>query len=185
MRDNPAMNGSLKGKLLLASPALRDPTFARSVLLIVEHGDDGAMGLVLNRPAAATVAEAAPELERLVPEHDPIYIGGPVQPGSVMVLAQPAEAGLLVTGDVGLLAAEDGLKQMQGATRRMRLFAGHAGWGPGQLEEELGREDWIVEPPLPGELFSDTAEQLWSDVLTRKGGTFALIARMPLDPSLN
>jgi putative transcriptional regulator len=179
---------SLKGKLLLASPTLADPNFARTVVLIAEHTEDGAMGLVLNRPATTTVAESAPELEELVDAEEPIYIGGPVQPSAVIVLAAfaaPEVAGLLVNDEVGFLSAEADFATSREATRRRRVFAGHAGWGPGQLDEELDREDWIVEPPLPDELFSDDADELWAEVLTRKGGAFALIARMPLDPSMN
>lgn len=179
---------SLKGKLLLASPTLSDPNFARTVVLVAEHNEDGAMGLVLNRPATTTVAESAPELEELVDAEEPIYIGGPVQPSAVIVLAsfeQPDVAGLLVGDHVGFLSAEEDFATSRDATRELRVFAGHAGWGPGQLDEELEREDWIVEPPADGELFSADAEELWSEVLTRKGGAFALVARMPLDPSVN
>jgi putative transcriptional regulator len=179
---------SLKGKLLLASPTLSDPNFARTVVLVAEHNEDGAMGLVLNRPATTTVAESAPELEELVDAEEPIYIGGPVQPSAVIVLAsfeRPELAGLLVKDDVGFLSADEDFETSRDATRRMRVFAGHAGWGPGQLDEELEREDWIVEPPLDTELFAPDAEELWAEVLTRKGGTFALVARMPLDPSVN
>ena len=179
---------SLKGKLLLASPTLLDPNFARSVVLVAEHTEEGAMGLVLNRPAETTVAEAAPDLEQLVQDEEPLYVGGPVQPTAVIVLAtfaDPSAAGLLIRDDVGFLSAQLDVGESVAATERMRVFAGHAGWGPGQLDEELEREDWIVEEPLPGELFALEAEELWTRVLTRKGGTFALVARMPLDPSLN
>ncbi|MGB2711718.1 MAG: YqgE/AlgH family protein [Conexibacter sp.] len=179
---------SLKGKLLLASPTLLDPNFARTVVLVAEHSEEGAMGLVLNRPAEATIGDAAPELERLVDRDEPLYVGGPVQPTAVIVLAAfttPEAAGLLIRDDVGFLAAQLDLAESRAATERVRVFAGHAGWGPGQLDEELDREDWIVEEPAAGELFSSEPEELWTSVLTRKGGTFALVARMPLDPSLN
>lgn len=179
---------SLKGKLLLASPTLEDPNFARTVVLIAEHNEDGAMGLVLNRPAEATVGESAPELEELVGGDEPIYVGGPVQPTAVIVLAaftDPASAGLMISDDVGFLSAQLDLAESAAVTNRTRVFAGHAGWGPGQLDEELEREDWIVETPRPDELFASDPDALWSRVLTRKGGTFALVARMPLDPSLN
>jgi len=179
---------SLKGKLLLASPTLLDPNFARAVVLVAEHGEEGAMGLVLNRPAEATVAEAAPELEQLVDPREPLYVGGPVQPNAVIVLAafaDPSAAGLLISDDVGFLSAQSELPDSVAATERRRVFAGHAGWGPGQLEEELEREDWIVEDAERDDLFAEDAEELWSGVLTRKGGTFALVARMPLDPSVN
>jgi len=179
---------SCRGKLLIAAPTLMDPNFVRTVVYVAEHSEEGAMGLVLNRPATTTVAESAPELEELVDPSEPIYVGGPVQPQSVIVLAafdDPRAAGLLIDGDVGFLSAEEDFATSRAAAREMRVFAGHAGWGPGQLDAELEREDWIVEPPLPHELFSDEPEQLWGAVLTRKGGPFALVARMPLDPSVN
>jgi putative transcriptional regulator len=179
---------SLKGKLLLASPALEDPNFLRTVVLIAEHNDEGAMGLVLNRPAEVTVGDSAPELEELVDARDPLYVGGPVQPTAVIVLAaftDPGAAGLLISDDVGFLSAQIDLADSAALTHRARVFAGHAGWGPGQLDEELEREDWIVETPRPDELFASDPDGLWSQVLTRKGGTFALVARMPWDPSMN
>jgi putative transcriptional regulator len=179
---------SLKGKLLLASPALADPSFARTVVFVAAHDEDGAMGLVLNRPAEATVADSAPELEELVGAEQPLFVGGPVQPTSVIVLAafrNPTAAGLLISDDVGFLAAQADFADSVSATYRARAFAGHAGWGPGQLDDELEREDWIVETPRPEELFSAEPEELWSSVLTRMGGAYALVARMPLDPSLN
>jgi putative transcriptional regulator len=179
---------SLKGKLLLASPTLEDPSFARTVVLVAEHNEDGAMGLVLNRPADVTVGQSAPELEELVDAHEPIYVGGPVQPTAVIVLAaftDPGAAGLMISDDVGFLSAQLDLAESAAVTKRTRVFAGHAGWGPGQLDEEMGREDWILETPRPDELFASDPDSLWSRVLTRKGGTFALVARMPLDPSLN
>lgn len=187
MRQNGRVD-SLKGKLLLASPALEDPNFVRSVVLIAEHDDEGAMGLVLNRPAEVTVGDSAPELEELVDAREPLYVGGPVQPTAVIVLAaftDPGAAGLLISDDVGFLSAQIDLADSRDATHHARVFAGHAGWGPGQLDEELEREDWIVETPRPDELFSSEPDGLWSQVLTRKGGTFALVARMPVDPSVN
>jgi putative transcriptional regulator len=179
---------SLKGKLLLASPALEDPNFARTVVLIAEHSEEGAMGLVLNRPAEATVGDSAPELEELVDASEPIYVGGPVQPNAVIVLAaftDPGAAGLLISDDVGFLSAQLDLAESAAVTQRTRVFAGHAGWGPGQLEDEVGEDAWIVEAPLREELFSDDPDDLWAAVLRRKGREFALLSTMPPDPSLN
>ena len=179
---------SLRGQLLIAGATLPDPNFARTVVLVAEHTDEGAMGLVLNRPADVTVGESAPELEELVDGNESIYVGGPVQPTGVIVLAaftDPGAAGLLISDDVGFLSAQLDLAESASVTRRTRVFAGHAGWGPGQLDEETEREDWIVETPRPDELFSSSPDGLWAQVLTRKGGTFALVARMPVDPSLN
>ncbi len=179
----------LRGKLLLASPTLLDPNFVRTVILVAEHTDEGAMGLVLNRPAASTVAEAVPDLGWLVGEDEQVYVGGPVAETAVVVLAEfsrPEVAGALVEDDLGFIGTDaDDPEALEGAVRRARVFAGHAGWGPGQLEGELEEEAWIVEPPLRDEIFSDDAQGLWAAVLRRKGRRYALLATMPLDPSLN
>jgi putative transcriptional regulator len=181
------MDESLRGKLLIASPALVDPNFARSVVLITEHTDDGAMGVVLNRPSETSVEQVAPELATVV-DSEPVFIGGPVQPQALVVLAEfadPEAAAWIVVADVGFVAAETERERLERAVRRGRVYAGYSGWGAGQLEGELAEEAWIVEPPMASELFADDPEALWQDVLARKGGQFALIARMPDDPSLN
>ncbi len=178
---------SLRGQLLVAAPSLLDPNFERTVVLIAEHTEEGAMGLVLNRVSETSVAEAVPELESLAGEQ-PVHVGGPVAPSSVVILGDyedPDDAGLVVTGGVGLPAADSDIDDLFAATRRVRVFAGHAGWGPGQLDAELEREDWIVAPALPEEVFTEDPDSLWSAVLARKGGKFTLVARMPPDPSLN
>jgi putative transcriptional regulator len=182
------MDESLAGQLLLASPALQDPNFERTVVLIGVHSEEGAMGVVLNRPSAVTVGEAAPQLEEAVGESDPVYVGGPVQPSSIVFLAEfldPSPAGLLVLGRIGFPAPDAELEQLSEATERVRVFAGFAGWGEGQLEAEIDQGDWIADQAQPEDVFTDDPQQLWSNVLTRKGGSYALVARMPQDPSVN
>jgi putative transcriptional regulator len=182
------MEESLAGQLLLASPTLRDPNFARSVVLINLHNEDGAMGLVLNRPSALTVLEAVPQLEKAVSEGERVYVGGPVQPTSIVFLAEfldPTPAGLLVLGRIGFPAPDAGIEELIEATDRGRVFAGYAGWGEGQLDAEIEQGDWIAHAALPEDVFSDVPEDLWGRVLTRKGGSYALLARMPPDPSVN
>jgi putative transcriptional regulator len=182
------MEESLTGQLLLASPTLRDPNFARTVVLIGVHSEEGAMGIVLNRPSALTVGEAVPQLEATLDEQEPVYIGGPVQPNSIVLLAEfldPSPAGLLVLGRIGFPAPDTDIEELTRATARGRVFAGYAGWSEGQLDAELDQGDWIVQPAQPQDVFCDEPEDLWSDVLTRKGGSYALIARMPTDPSVN
>jgi len=179
---------SLRGQLLIASPALTEPTFSRTVILVTEHTDEGAMGVVLNRPSDAEVGDAVPELAELAGEHTVVFAGGPVQVQVLIVLAEfrdRAAAAAIVVADVGLVSADVETEALVEATRRARVFAGYAGWGPGQLDSELDEDAWIVEPPVPGELFAEDPEGLWRAVLERKGGRFALLARMPLDPSLN
>ena len=178
---------STRGKLLIAGPGLMDPNFWRTVVLMVEHSEEGALGLVLNRPSETTVGEAVSELEHLLDVDDRLFIGGPVQPSALIVLAEfddPEQAALIAFLDIGVLATdspEDGAP----ALRRGRAFVGHAGWGPGQLESELERGDWILEPARREDVFTGGALELWPTVLTRKGGSYALLARMPPDPSVN
>jgi len=182
------MDESLTGQLLLASPALRDPNFRRTVVLVSVHSEEGAMGVVLNRPSAVTVGEAVPQLERAVDEQEPVYVGGPVQPTSIVFLAEfldPSPAGLLVFGRIGFPAPDAGIEELTEATARRRVFAGYAGWAEGQLDAEVEDGDWISDAALPDDVFTELPEQLWSRVLTRKGGSYALIARMPGDPSVN
>lgn len=178
---------SLKGQLLIAGPGLIDPNFRRTVVLVGEHSEEGALGVILNRASESTVDEAAPELSSLVAGLGAIHVGGPVQPSAIVVLAefsQPGRAGSLVLGSVGFLPSEVDPDEL-GELRRARVFAGYAGWGPGQLDGELDEGSWIVEPALPDDVFTADPEELWSDVLRRKGGPFGVLALMPLDPSLN
>ncbi len=145
------------------------------------------MGIVLNRPADAEVVEVLPELAEIAAE-EPVFVGGPVQPDSLVVLGEfndPDKAAWIVVADVGLVSAATDLDELPAAVRRGRVYAGFSGWGPWQLESELEEDAWIIEPPIPPELFPDDPETLWSAVLERKGGQYALVARMPEDPSLN
>jgi putative transcriptional regulator len=179
---------SLLGQLLIASPALFDPNFRRTVVLITEHGDEGAMGLVLNRPSETEVADGAPPLSRLVGPGDRVHVGGPVEPGAVTVLAEfedADDAAAVVLGDIGFVRADAELDELDGATRRARVFAGYCGWSPGQLEAELEIDSWIIEPPQADDVFAEDPDGLWSTVLRRKGGQFAIVALMPYDPSVN
>ncbi|HVS84505.1 MAG TPA: YqgE/AlgH family protein [Gaiellaceae bacterium] len=178
---------SLQGQLLIASPALLDPNFRRTVVLVTEHNDDGAAGLVLNRPSPVPVAEAVPALEALVEDGEQVWVGGPVQTDAVLVLGEfedPDDAAVPLFGGLGFPSLDDP-DEIVPVTRRRRVFAGFAGWGAGQLEGELERDDWILEPADADDAFTDAPEELWRDVLRRKGGVYELVARMPEDPSLN
>ena len=179
---------SLRGQLLIAGATLPDPNFSRTVVLVCEHSEEGALGLVLNRPTELAVADAAPELVDLTGYDATIDSGGPVQPDALLVLAEfddPDQAGLCVVGNVGLVGDGSEIEDLVDATQRARVFAGYAGWGPGQLDAELAREDWFVAPAGVDDIFNPDADELWRRVLSRKGGRFALVARMPVDPSVN
>ena len=152
------MDDSLAGQLLLASPALDDPNFRRTVVLIGVHSEEGAMGVVLNRPSEVTVGEAVPQLEQAVAEQEPVYVGGPVQPTSIVFLAEfldPSPAGLLVLGRIGFPAPDADIDELTDATARGRVFAGYAGWGEGQLDAEVDHGDWIAQTALPEDVFTD------------------------------
>ncbi|HEU4658654.1 MAG TPA: YqgE/AlgH family protein [Capillimicrobium sp.] len=178
---------SLRGQLLIAGPALDDPNFHRTVVLICAHGDEGALGLVLNRPSPLAVGDAVPELSAALDEGGRLWVGGPVQPASVVLLADFVDPGesLVVAGDLGLVTDGSSLDDLVDRTRRVRAFIGHSGWGPGQLEAEVERDDWIVAPLRAADPFDHDAESMWSRALQAMGGRYALVARMPEDPSVN
>ena len=179
---------SARGQLLIAGPKLEDPNFWRTVVLVVEHSSEGALGLVLNRPSESKVSDAVPQLTELVELDDDVLLGGPVGQSAVIVLADfqnPDDAALIAFGTVGVLGGEGPGDAIDTDVRVARVFAGHAGWGPGQLDDELERGDWILEPARHDDAFTEEPKALWSQVLVRKGGSYALIARMPADVSLN
>jgi putative transcriptional regulator len=172
---------SLRGHLLIAAPSLFD-YFRRTVVLVLEHTADGAMGVVLGRETETLVAEAVPALAELAGDDDVVYLGGPVSPESVVALGEfedPEEAGSRVVGSLGTLdpdAANDSLV-------RVRVFAGYAGWSAGQLDAELESDAWIVQPADALDPF--VSGDIWSEALARAGGRYKLMATMPADPSLN
>jgi putative transcriptional regulator len=178
---------SLQGKLLIAAPSLIDPNFKRTVILIAQHSEEGAMGLVLNRPSDTAVIDAVTPLCSLVGDDALIWAGGPVEPGGVIVLAEfddTAVAAELIFGDIGFMGADADPADVALASRRARVFAGYAGWSAGQLEAELEEDSWFTAEPVEDDVFTPEGD-LWSDVLERKGGPYALLSKMPPDPSLN
>jgi putative transcriptional regulator len=178
---------SLQGQLLVSSPSLVDPNFVRTVVLITEHTESAAMGLVLNRPTSIAVRDAVPILADLVDPEEPVYEGGPVQPEAVVALAEfddPAESAAIAFGRIGFLRADGDPGAIGTVERHLRVFCGYAGWGAGQLEDELEQEAWFVAPALPTDVFPGDPE-LWRTVLRRLGGDYAMVAMMPDDPSVN
>jgi putative transcriptional regulator len=172
---------SLRGKLLIAAPSLFD-YFRRAVVLVLEHTPDGAMGVVLGRASETRVADAVPALAELAGTDQVVWVGGPVAPDSVVALGEfedPAEAGTCVVGALGTLDPE----ATSVSLRRLRVYAGYAGWAPGQLDGELDEGAWIVDSLDPDDPFRDA--DIWSLALKRKGGGYRLLATMPADPSVN
>lgn len=177
------------GRLLIAAPSLADPNFQRAVVVMLEHSEDGALGLVLNHPTEIRAADALPEpLCELVPDSAMIHAGGPVQPSAVIILAEfdaPERAAGIVVDHVGVVDPDGAVDDLADHVGGVRIFGGYAGWAPGQLEAEIAEGAWFDAAAYPQDIFTDDPERLWSEVLDRKGGTFRLIARMPEDPSLN
>ncbi len=178
---------SLKGRLLISSGGLYDPNFRHTVVLVGEHNEDGALGVVLNRALNVTVEDAIPPLGELVPAGALLFQGGPVQPTSPVLLAElshPELADLLVFGTVGFLVGEVSADIKSGIVRA-RVFAGYSGWGPGQLEAEMEADSWIVDPAREEDVFTDAPDLLWRRVLQRKGPEYERLSKMPYDPSMN
>lgn len=178
---------SLKGQLLISGGGLFDPDFRHTVVLIGEHSADGAVGVVLNRPLNIIVAEAIPSFAALVPPGELLFQGGPVRPSTPVVLGDLVDPELIdvpAFGSVGFMVEEIS-PELRSQIRRARVFVGYSGWGPGQLESELDRDAWIVEPAREDDVFTDAPELLWSRVLGRMGPHYQRLARVPFDPSMN
>lgn len=178
---------SLRGQLLISSGGLYDPNFRHTVVLMGEHNDEGALGVVLNRALDVTVEEVLSPLSDLVPPGELLYQGGPVQPESPVLLAEVTDPDLLdirVFESIGFLVG-DVPSEIRSSIIRARVFVGYAGWGPGQLEGEMDADSWILEPARGDDVFTDQPDLLWSRVLERKGGEYRRLSRMPYDPSMN
>jgi putative transcriptional regulator len=181
----------LTGQLLVATPNLRDPNFERSVVLVLGHESSGALGVVLNRATGTAVREVLPGWETLAPEPAVLFEGGPVQPDSAICVARARSgvAGFLgfsrVVGQIGTVDLSRDPAGMRERLETVRVFAGYAGWQPGQLEGEIATGSWHVCQSLPSDAFFGRPEDLWGLVWRRQGGLLAAVAHYPSDPSLN
>ncbi len=178
---------SLRGSLLVSSGGLYDPNFRHTVVLIGEHHAEGALGVVLNRPLDLAVSDAIPALGAYVDPGEDLFQGGPVQPDGPILVAEfddPQWADLPVFGSVGFLVGDldDAVRPH---IRRARVYVGYSGWGPGQLEAEMIEDSWIVDPAQVDDVFTETPELLWSQILQRKGPEYHRMSRMPFDPTMN
>jgi putative transcriptional regulator len=178
------------GRLLVATPLIGDPHFERTVVLLLAHGPAGAFGVVLNRPTDVAVAEVAPEWSTLVSAPGVVFRGGPVDPGIAIGLALaggrtatgPFE---VVVGPAALIDLEQPPELHDGTVEGLRVFAGSAGWAPGQLEDELADGAWWPVDAEPADLVLHEPQRLWSHVLRRQPGEVAWFANHPSDPSAN
>jgi putative transcriptional regulator len=187
MGKDPTM--SLRGRLLIAEPMLLDPNFVRTVVFLVEHTDEAAAGVVLNRPSETPLAEALPPWAPRAADPPLVFVGGPVAPTAAVGLARtkPGVESLHCTpvlDGVALLDLESEPDDLDEGVISVRLFAGYAGWGGGQLEQELEYGGWIVVDAEADDAFTDEPATLWRRVLRRQRGRIALTASYPPDPSL-
>ena len=178
-------DGSLRGHLVVATPGLVDPNFAHTVVFMLDHSDVGGLGIVINRPSATPVGVALPPWEPLATHPAMVFVGGPVQPEAVVALDRSAASSSTlqpVIPGVGIVDLRAEPDTVGGEVDGVRLFAGYAGWGGGQLEDEIESGGWFVVTPEPDDVFADDPEALWVRVLSRQGGWFSTISA---DPTLN
>jgi putative transcriptional regulator len=181
---------SLAGRLLVAGTSLLDPSFARTVVYLLDHDEGGALGIVINRPSDVTVEDVLPTWADLPNLSPSVFFGGPVATDSALAVGLPREPGepagtREVAGGLVLIDLDQDPVVMGAELAEMRVFAGYAGWGEQQLEAELAEEAWYVFDGGPIDVFSRDAADLWRTVLRRQGGELAFVASFPLDPSLN
>jgi putative transcriptional regulator len=183
------MDGT-RGRLLVALPALRDPNFDRTVLLMLQHDDQGALGVILNRPSGLDLVGNLAAWERVAAPPAEVFWGGPVAKGVAIGLGRstadgPTDGWAPLFADLGTVELGRPPEDVAVDVRHVRVFVGYSGWGSGQLEGEIEMGAWLVVEADPGDAVSDEPLDLWAAVLRRQGGTTAWLARFPDDPSLN
>lgn len=191
------------GRLLVASPSLDDPNFERTVLLVLDHDEDGALGVVLNRASAVPVRDSLDEWNHLTAHPPVVFGGGPVEPTAVVALghaigvtdphasdtdtgdAAGGEGGTRILDRIRLVDLESDPVLAAAELARVRIFAGYAGWAPDQLEDEIQQGAWFVVDATPDDVFTDHPEGLWHAVLRRQPDELRLLSTFPSDPTLN
>lgn len=184
------------GNLLIASPTLSDPHFARTIVLLLDAGHDGALGVVLNRPSQVAVGEVLAGWGEVVSGPGVLFQGGPVETDSALAIADVAVVSGTEEGDepvgwrrvfanVGLVDLDAPVELLAPAFGGLRIFAGYAGWSAGQLEDEIAEGAWYVVPAETRDAFQSDPERLWVEVLRRQGGQLAMLVTMPTEPGLN
>jgi putative transcriptional regulator len=179
------------GMLLVATPALLDPNFAATVVLLLDADDEGALGVVLNRPSPVPVSDVLTPWGELVSEPEVLFVGGPVSTEGALAVAllradDDAPVGFRgILGRLGLIDLDTPLELLEGAVDHLRIFAGYAGWGAGQLQGEIAEGSWYVVPAQAPDVFRTDPVDLWRDVLRRQPGELSWNSTRPADPGLN
>jgi putative transcriptional regulator len=180
------------GRLLVAQPSLEDSNFDRTVVFMIEHNDEGALGVVLNRPTELLIAEVVPEWRDVAADPVVLHVGGPVGQTSVIALglslydASSGGTGFTpVVGRIGTVDLNAAPANVAPGVEGVRLFAGHSGWGPGQLDWELDVDSWFVVDAEPTDVLDPYPETLWRRVLQRQPDRLQLLAHYPPDIRVN
>ena len=179
------------GMLLVATPALQDPNFVDTVVLLLDVTEEGALGVVLNRPSQVLVADVLEPWRDVVGEPEVLFRGGPVGTDGALAVArlrdpQDTPVGWRpVAGLIGMVDLDTPTELVDGSLSAMRVFAGYAGWGAGQLDGEVERQDWYVVTSEADDPFRDDPEGLRRDVMRRQPGMLAWHVNRPVDPDLN
>ncbi len=179
------------GALLLATPELVDPNFADTVVLLLDADEEGALGVVVNRPSPVPVADVLADYADLVDEPGVLFRGGPVGLDGALGVGRVPDPGEIpvgvkqVAGELGLVDLDTPAEVLRGSLSGLRIYAGYAGWGPGQLESEVAEGSWYVLAGLPGDVFAADVADLWREVLRRQPGELAWHSTRPVDPELN
>ncbi|WP_067428742.1 YqgE/AlgH family protein [Nocardioides jensenii] len=179
------------GTLLVAAAELSDPNFGGSVVLLLDADQDGALGVVLNRPSMLLVADVLRPWADVVTEPEVLFVGGPVATDGALAVARLADPEDEPVGfrtsfaDVGLIDLDSPVELVDGSVCEVRVFAGYAGWGAGQLEAEIAEGSWYVVPALTADLFREDTTTLRRDVLRRQPGELAWVSTRPADPMQN
>jgi putative transcriptional regulator len=184
------MSETLKGRLLVATPALQDPNFDHTVVLILEHSEDGTIGVVLNRPTANDLVDTIPAWHRLAAEPAVLFSGGPVSPDAAICLGrgwpgEQAEGYEPLFGTLGTVDLTLDPDVLAPTLQAIRVFVGYSGWGEGQLEDEIQSRAWWVFDSQPDDALSSRPDDLWPAVLKRQKGSVAMYANFPSNPAMN
>lgn len=184
------MEGSLAGKLLVASPTLRAPEFTRTVIALLDHNDEGALGLIINRPGNASLLEVVPPVADIASAPAVVFSGGPVEPQVAIALGVTADGSTSegwrpIVGPLVTVDLDFDPEVLAASLRQLRVFAGYAGWSGGQLEGEIADGAWYVVERLPDDTFADFPDRLWSQVLRRQPWPLSAVSTCPVDPTMN
>lgn len=179
------------GMLLLATPELVDPNFAGTVILLLDADEDGALGVVLNRPSPVPVGEVLAPWSDLAAEPEVLFQGGPVSTDGALAVVRLHTAGdepvgfRRVDGTLGIIDLDTPVELLAGSLAGLRVFAGYAGWGAEQLAAEIDEGSWYVAPCEPGDAFCLDPSELWREIIRRQPGELAWNSTRPVDPDLN